>query len=467
MGDIFKLNLKPLIKFLKFLSPTQGDCQKQIRKADLAALADDKNTANVIEEPPFLDGKLNRNKLLLGTTIFYATEFLEPHYVKNIAEGGFDFLLSETTGSVRDMLAHECSKYGIALISRDESLPSGASIGPALASGKDLFGAYRKVPAHAGDTAGDEPHASLFESMGQYYKLYGERFPEKFLFCNLFPAGTPAKRLGAKNYRNYVEKFVKQVPSDFISLDEYPFFSVKFMQRAAFAIALHTYDTVALACRKSGRDFWLYLQTQGHWFDGIYDLPSYAQISWQAYTALAYGAKCLMHVSYTPAWGSNAYAMVDGKGNLTEQYMYAKRLNKELAALSPLYMRYENLGLLPARANKDESVMKTAIKRQLKSSESQGFRGLESVEGVNSQSSALVGYFREKTGEGFALMAVSCAGLYELNTSNKIVVRLKDDCEVLIYKAGEEVKQLENTRQVKLDLSSGQGAFLTLRKRNP
>ncbi|NLP47870.1 MAG: hypothetical protein GX345_02885 [Clostridiales bacterium] len=464
MGDIFKYNLKPLIKFLKILSPTQGGGHKQIRKADLAALAAAKNAANATGEPPFLKGKLNRDKLLLGTTIFYDAEFIRPQDIKNIADAGFDFLITEASGGFRDMLARECEANGLALISKDESLPSGASIGPALASGKDLFGDYRLIPAHAGDTAGDEPHASLFESMGRYYELYNEKFPQKFLFCNLFPAGTLPKRLGAKNYKDYIEKFVEQVPCDFISLDQYPFFSVRFMQRAAFAIALHTYDTVADACRKSGRDFWLYLQTQGHWFDGIYDLPSYAQISWQAYTALAYGAKCLMHISYTPVWGSNAYAMVDDRGRLTEQYLYAKRLNKEMAALSPIYMKYENLGLLPAKANRDESVMKTAHKRQIKSSKMQGFKGIEPVEGVNSVSGALVGYFKEKAGEGFALMAVNSAGLEKIHTSNKIIVRLKFDCEVLIYQADQEVKKIEKTRQVKLDLGGGQGAFLTIRK---
>ena len=77
------------------------------------------------------------------------------------------------------------------------------------------------------------------------------------------------------------ELLVEKVPSDFISVDEYPFFSIALLKGLAFRLCLHTYDVVASACRESGRDFWLYLQTQGNWFDGIYALPSYGQIRWQ------------------------------------------------------------------------------------------------------------------------------------------------------------------------------------------
>ncbi|HOO26427.1 MAG TPA: hypothetical protein PKW24_07410, partial [Clostridiales bacterium] len=325
MGDIFKFNLKPLIKLLGFISPSEVKEHKEIRKADLATLAEVVNKANAIEEPSFFNGKLNRNKLLLGTTVFYEDDRVTPESIKRIADAGFDFIISESAGPFRKMIAEQCAENELALISKDESLPEGNSIAAALEAGGDLFENYKQIPAHAGDTAGDEPAACLFESMGKYFELYKARFPEKFLFTNLFPAGTPPRRLGAKNYKAYIDEFVEKVPCDYISTDEYPFFSVGFLQKKAFDLALHTYDVIANACRKNGRDFWLYFQTQGCWFDGIYALPTCQQIYWQAYTALAYGAKCLMHISYTPVWGSEAYAMIDGKGNLTEQYLYSKR----------------------------------------------------------------------------------------------------------------------------------------------
>ncbi|HRT82932.1 MAG TPA: hypothetical protein P5127_07200, partial [Oscillospiraceae bacterium] len=85
MGDIFKFNLKPLIKLLGFISPSEVKEHKEIRKADLATLAEVVNKANAIEEPSFFNGKLNRNKLLLGTTVFYEDDRVTPESIKRIA----------------------------------------------------------------------------------------------------------------------------------------------------------------------------------------------------------------------------------------------------------------------------------------------------------------------------------------------------------------------------------------------
>lgn len=464
MGEITKINFKPAIRLLGKLFPVTSVKEKQKREADKARVSAGDFGPCAAKEPPIVGGMLNRGKLLIGTTIFYDDQNIDNEDIKRIAGGGFDFIISESSGDFQRLLIESCEKFGVALISKDKSLPSGREIPPALASGKDLFADYTHHPVRVGDTAGDEPHASLFPAMGEYYRLFHEKFPKQFLFSNLFPAGTVSKLLGTKTYEEYVAEFVKNVPSDFISLDEYPFFSISVLKSMAFAICLDTYDIIGSACRENGRDFWLYLQTQGNWFDRIYSLPTYEQIRWQAYAALAYGAKCIMHISYTPVWGSDAYAMIDKQGIVTEQYLYAKRINNELNALSPVYMRYRNLGVLPSNAKRETGYLKRAFKAQKNSSDKKGFSGLDCIERISSEYSVITGYFAENGGKGYAVMPVNCRDLYSPDANQNIQVYLKHPCTVTVYKNGKVSETFEAVKDFTVSLQSCEGAFITIDK---
>lgn len=464
MGDISKWEIMPVIRFFRKIFPVESRGEKQTRAADKTRAVSGDFGPPVLKEPSVAHGSLNRGKLLIGTAIFYEDSNIDNEDIRLIAEGGFDFIINENTGEYQRMLADACEQYAIALISRDESLPNGSGITDALASGKDLFAGYTAHPARAGDTAFDEPHTRFFDAMGAYYLQYKKRLPDKFLFYNLFPAGTSAKKLGAKNYKAYIAGYVKKVPSDFISLDEYPFFSISLLKSMAFAICLHTYDTVAAACRVNNRDFWLYLQTQGNWFDLIYALPTFEQIRWQAYTALAYGAKCLMHVAYSPVWGKHATAMIDKQGNVTEQYLYAKRVNGELASLSPVYMRYTNLGVLPSIAKKETGYLKRAFNAQRNSSLKSDFSGLDCVESIHSAYSALTGYFAENSGNGYAILPVNCRDLYSPNAEQNINIELKYPCAVTVYKNGTVSETFEGVNAFTVSLQSCEGVFITISK---
>jgi hypothetical protein len=462
MGDISKWEIMPVIRFFRKIFPVESRGEEQTRAADKARALSGDFGPPVFKEPSVVAGSLNRGKLLIGTAIFYEDSNIDDEDIGLIAGGGFDFIINENTGEYQRMLADACGKFAIALISRDESLPNGSGILDALASGKDLFADYAVHPARVGDTAFDEPHARFFDAMGAYYRLYKKSFPDKFLFYNLFPAGTSAKKLGTKNYKEYIAEYVKKVPSDFISLDEYPFFSISLLKRMAFAICLHTYDTVAAACRENNRDFWLYLQTQGNWFDLIYALPTFEQIRWQAYAALAYGAKCLMHVAYSPVWGKHATAMIDKDGNITEQYLYAKQVNEELAALSSIYMRYKSLGVLPVIARKETGYMKTAMKRQRKSSAAKAFDGFDSVRSVTSDFSALAGYFTAAQGGSEALMLVNCANLYCPGAQQTVTAALRSPCKATIYRNGKPENTVIADKNITVLLTCGEGVFITL-----
>ena len=308
------------------LAPNSSFNEAEIRRRDLDTVSREDFHPPVPHAPGLAHGRLNRDKILMGTAIFDHGDNVTPRDFELISDGGFDFLIT-CGGKAHEMALEECPKYGIAVIAGNDTLPWGGNILEAAKNGTLDFSRYRRHPAQAGDMGWDEPNTAKFEEIGAFVKAYREALPEQFLFNNLLPDGSMKSQLGANSYREYVDRWADTVDADYISLDHYPFYCSSLLNRIGFRIALNTYDCVADACRRTGRDFWIYTQTQGNWFAHMYLRVTFEQVKWQVYTALCYGARSIIQVAYRPAWGNDAYGMTDQNGRLTEQYLYARLVN--------------------------------------------------------------------------------------------------------------------------------------------
>lgn len=463
MGDIFSdKRLKALSRIMRTLFPAKSRGEQAIRQRDKASVGNEKTVVIEKSSPSVIDGALNRDKLLIGTAVFYCVDYVGAEDIRRLAEAGFDFLITECGGDFRDMALRAGYEYGLGILSKDPSLPHAEGIKDALTK-TALFSDYANNPAHIGDTGHDEPNTAAFDYLGEYCKRYRQALPGKVLFYNLFPAGPSSKLLGAASYGEYIDRYVHEVPTDYISVDVYPFFSFKPLRGIGLYFALKSYHTVAKACRNSGRDFWIYIQTQGNWFSLLYAMTTYEQIRWQAYAVLAYGAKCLMQVAYTPSWGDKAYAMKEPDGTMTEQFLYAKRVNKELNALSPVYMRYRSLGVLALNPRKNSSGMRRALAYQKKSSDSDGYFGLRNLCDVSAQKSALIGYFQENNGgAGVALMVVDCANIYNPDAKQTAILAFHTPRRVCIYRHGMLSVEKRECLKTSVVLDAGEGVFVTI-----
>ena len=311
-----------------------------------------------------------------------------------------------------------------------------------------------------GDHGWDEPHTSRFALINEFEQAYRKALPGQFLFNNLFPDGAFKSQMGADSYKEYVDRWAETVQSDYISLDHYPFYCSSLFNRIGFRIALNTYDSVGAACRRTGRDYWIYTQTQGNWFAHMYLRVTFQQVKWQIYAALCYGARSVIQVAYTPVWGNDAYGMIDRQGRLTEQYLYAKRINAEVQKLSPVLWPYRNLGVLCAEAAAENPDFSLAVRQQQKSNAAQGFSGVPEVRRVRSESTALVGYFENAAG-GRALLAVNCRDLFDAAAAQFVTVDLNGFFRVRVYQKGELVSD-DRRSVLRLRLDSCDGAFVTL-----
>ena len=444
------------------LFPNRSKNEAQIRLHDRGCVANGELGESVSYEPGLVNGRLNRSKILMGTAFFNEIKNIKPCDYEYIRDAGFDFLIAGVSEDALEKLLDECLKNNIAVIGG--GFPGNPDIQSITENTVFDFSGYKSHPALAGNMGWDEPNASAFGAINTYTKAYHKALPGQFLFNNLFPDGTMKMFLGAKNYRDYINRWAESVEDDYISLDHYPFYSTSLINRIGLRIALNTYDCVADACRRTGRDFWIYTQTQGNWFAHLYLLVTYEQVKWQVYTALCYGARSIIQVSYVPVWGNDAYAMTDKDGNLTEQYLYAKRINGEVQKLSSVLSDYRSLGVVFSKAEKENRCFSSALKQQRKSNAEREFESIIEVLSVNSESTALIGFFENESGEK-AIMIVNCRNLFDAEASQHITVELNNSYRVRVYQKGELVYD-ECCNSINLMLDSCDGVFITLDKNN-
>jgi hypothetical protein len=317
----------------------------------------------------------------------------------------------------------------------------------------EVAGIYNHHPAIIGDYPVDEPHTADLEHINNIVQRYKELFPDKLPYINLYPNYANSDQLGC-TYQEHINQYVQKVKNDYICFDFYPYNG----RRQVNMGFLENLDIVSDACRKYNRDMWVILQA-GAWKQE--DLIDEFQIRWQCYTSLAYGAKIKMHASYSPGWWNENTSMVNNAGEKNPTYYYVKNVNKELSALSDVYMNYTSLGVLPLGDKTSENVKK-ALYLQTAKSQDHGFNGIDEVDFFSCDNAALVGYFKENNGNGYAMMLVNMANPLEKDASTKVTFGLKNPAKATAYMKGNKTVLTKENGNYSLTLDSGEGIFITI-----
>lgn len=282
----------------------------------------------------------DRTKFVIGAHALAPYARTEQH-VRDIAACGVDCIVCmDPDYDALDLFA----KYKIGAFVRFivpewwGGLPAGrmAERNP-LARYEAAADAFTDHPAIWGIDVGDEPSALDFPHYGKVVPLVERRFPMHFAYLNLYPnyastsenTGEEVKsQLGTATYQEYIDRYVAEVPTDYISYDFY-------MYANTVENAFSNLWTVADACRDTGRDLWIVLQVNSHREDTVTSLN---QMRFQAYTAMTFGAQLISWGCYTKGWWH--HNVLDEYGNKTAQYDKLAQMNAELHALGVPYMRY-------------------------------------------------------------------------------------------------------------------------------
>lgn len=203
-------------------------------------------------------------------------------------------------------------------------------------------------PACWGYSVLDEPNASQFPGLRQTVDALRLARPGKLAYINLFPNYASPAQLGTKDYDEHVARFMSEVRPDVLSMDHYPIFKPDADGRDNYCRNLEVMRRDSLA---GGIPFWNFFNTMPY---GPHTDPTEAQLRWQIFTSLAYGAKGVMYFCYWTPRGEEfpkGGAILTAEGRRTRHYEEAKRINGGLKNFGPTLMKLTSTSVHRVKPN--------------------------------------------------------------------------------------------------------------------
>lgn len=191
-------------------------------------------------------------------------------------------------------------------------------------------------PACWGINLHDEPSAKDFSHLRTAVDKLRQTSPGKLTYINLFPNYAGSAQLGTDNYDQHVSRFVNEVEPDVLSMDHYPMMAPGADGRKGYCDNLEVMRTYSL---QKKIPFWNFFNTMPY---GPHYDPTEAQLRWQIYTSLAYGARGVLYFCYyTPAGGEfpKGGAIISRDDRRTRHYYEAQRINRAIKNLGPTLMK--------------------------------------------------------------------------------------------------------------------------------
>lgn len=198
---------------------------------------------------------------------------------------------------------------------------------------RDNYEKYAKYSSFAGLYVYDEPNANKYPDLAKMVQGYYDFFKgigEPLV--NLLPTyANEVEQLGAKNYEEYIEKYIQTVPTNYVLYDHYPFRVKNKVEEYLSEEYLYNCDVVAKACKKGGKQLRTFIQSAVMDNGKIELLPEI--IDFQIHTHLAYGSRAIIYYYY---WGDenrvdNKSGLVNWDGEPTELYYRAKKVHAEIS----------------------------------------------------------------------------------------------------------------------------------------
>ena len=188
-------------------------------------------------------------------------------------------------------------------------------------------------PAVFGYYLRDEPPAHMFAGLETVASVVRELAPGKWPYINLFPLVAEPWQLAAKDYDEYVAKFVATCKPPILSYDHYAIFDDGSLGPHYF----HNLEVMRAAAIKHKVPFWNIVLANAHF---RYRAPSLADFHFHAYTTLAYGGRGISYFTYlAPAVGNYRMAPIDQFGNETPTWHHMRNVNNQILKLAPTILK--------------------------------------------------------------------------------------------------------------------------------
>lgn len=204
----------------------------------------------------------------------------------------------------------------------------------------DPEGTVRRFMTHgalAGYYLSDEPASSLFPALGSLVNRIKAIDNQHPCYINLLPNFADAIQMGVPTYREYVNSFIKQVPVQLLSFDNYPIIGITNQSiRPNWYENLEAFSDEA---RKANKPFWAFALTTAH---SPYPVATLPALRLQVYTNLAYGAQGIQLFTYWNLYDPGGYdfnnSPIGLDGIKTPVYDLLKSITTEIKNLSGVFL---------------------------------------------------------------------------------------------------------------------------------
>lgn len=197
----------------------------------------------------------------------------------------------------------------------------------------ELVKQVKAHPAVYGYYLRDEPPTDYFPGLATVAGIVKELHPGTWPYINLYPNYAGPGALGAATYEQYVEKFVEVCRPPVLSYDHYALLEGGGMRPKYFP----NLEVMRRVARRHDLPFWNIVLSNAH-FD--YRVPSPADLRFQVFTSLAYGARGIAYFTYfAPQVGNFRMAPVDQFGNETATWQSMQTINLQVEKLGPTLLK--------------------------------------------------------------------------------------------------------------------------------
>lgn len=259
----------------------------------------------------------------------------EEPYVKAIADQGYNLL------PIAEDALPFAEKYNVKVLLQHGLFNVKTMESPIeLEQLNALIDRVKDNPALEGYYIFDEPQEVEFPKLAKLVRHIKARDPHHFCFVNLLPIfGVRTKKIKDPSliYKDYINEYIRQFKPDLLSYDYYTF--VKYSNSPAAGLYFIHLRLMRECARKAELPFMNIIQASQFQVRD-WDMPTPAQLRWQVYTSLAYGARAINYFLY---WGPKSFAGMYRDGVATPLVDAAALLNKEMKALSSTLMSMESL----------------------------------------------------------------------------------------------------------------------------
>jgi hypothetical protein len=217
--------------------------------------------------------------------------------------------------------------------------------------------AWPDDPTILGYSLRDEPSANDFPNLRTRVDAVRKERPGRLAYINLFPNYANAAQLGTPTYEEHVARFIKEVNVDVLSMDHYPIFRPDSDGKDGRDRYCENLATMRQHSLGADIPFWNFFNTMPY---GPHTDPTEAQLRWQVFASLCYGAKGVLWFCYfTPRGGEfpKGGAIIAVDGTKTRHYAHAQRLNAVLKNYGPTLMRLTSTGVFRIRPTDDPAAV--------------------------------------------------------------------------------------------------------------